>query len=123
MQLINVENWVPVLYGLLVQGPTIYAHPKCLILLLHQNHRRSKGSGTWSNETQLKEFFDGILNIILEFLWMLSGVYFYGKCSNFQLNYVLNATASLPAMWEVFKKTLMLMKHIFYVFGLVGNID
>ena len=91
-QLINPRDWVLVLYGFLVHIMVVYAHSKCSILLLHQNHQRSKGDGTWSKETQVKEFLDGIINLILELIWMLVGIIFYRMCANFYFNYVLNFT-------------------------------
>ena len=112
-QFINPRDWVLVLYDFLVQILVVYAHSQCSILLLHQNHQRSKGDGTWSKETQVKEFLDGIINLILELIWMFVGMNFYRKCSNFKLNYVLNSMVRWPFMWEVFKKPLMLVQQFF----------
>ena len=119
--LINSGNWVTVLYCLLVQISVINTHPECPILLLHQNHRRSKRTRTWSDEAQLKELVNGLLNFILESLWMLVGVYFDWKCIRFQLNPLFNATVWWPTMWKVFKNPLMLVEQFFNIFGLGGN--
>ena len=52
---------------------------------------------------------------------MLVGVYFYRKCTKFQLNYVLNAMVMWPAMWKVFKKPFVFAQQPFNVFGMIGN--
>ena len=98
------KDWVSILHGFMVQFPVVYAHFECPTLLLHQKHRRIKRNGAYSNEAQLKELLDGILNLILEPLWMLEGVYFYQKCTKFQFNFVLNTIVRLPSMWKVLKK-------------------
>ena len=69
-------------------------------------------TGAWYNEAQLKELLDGLLNLILEYFFMLVGVYFYWKCTNFQLNYVFNSMVSWPSVWKVFKNPLVLLKYL-----------
>ena len=97
-RIINSGNWVPILYCLLIQRSVTNTHPKCPILILHQNHRRSRGTRACYNEDQLKQILDVLLNFILESLWILIGVDFYWRCTSFQLSHVFNAMVRWPAM-------------------------
>ena len=64
-QLIDHRYGVPILQGLLVQGPVVNAHLQCTILLLHQHHRRSKRTRARSNVPKSQKLLDSPLNLIL----------------------------------------------------------
>ena len=68
-ELINPWYGIYILHFILIQSSKINAHPQSFIIFLYHNNWRITWDGTRPYETQLQDFFNGILNII----WILLG--------------------------------------------------
>jgi hypothetical protein len=95
-KLVDPGNRVPVLDRLLIQCSIVNAHPHCAILLLHQHYRRSEWTRARPDVSHLQQFLNGLLNLILEFLWMPVGSGDHRFFSLFQFNSVLKS----PVWWS-----------------------